>query len=436
MDFRERDIYTQLARFYCPEVDISDLKLGLSQPSTDSLTLNISSEQSLLTTQLQSCLNTGYQFTNQAPTQVGTDLVFKRTREFTMTEPMVALEQAGSDRFLVGTASCSVVGFDTKLRKISVFQQLHSNRISALHSFCAGGSDSPTHFLSGSDDHLIKLNSHERNMTMQTFVGSDTGITSLSYDPSNDIFISANRSGHVHMWSQKAQRPLCLYSCENAKSTFPVTLAQFTLNPGYFVAASGTFLSLWDLRYNARPVTSTNLLPSYAERLVLLSITGYGTHHKACDWAVLTSKGLFRVTLDDNPRIVQGMAELSLETVCDIVSCNLFTKKSEPLKSSPCLLTINREGLHKSIGTDEDIHPLSILDQCDYRKRLDYVCKRPHQVGRNAHGTYLRPSVLEPENQGFMLVSSNSTTLHLYHIGTRGGKGCRKQSKNEELNDQ
>lgn len=450
MSDQEREIYMQLAKFYCPQAYIDKSEACLTLSSTKPLRSATGSEHSMLAIQPQNCSVIGHHFVSQVPNRVYTDIVLKRTREFTMMEPIMALEQAGSSRFLVGTASCSVIEFDTDLRKISIFRQLHTNRISVLHSVRTEATSQPAYFLSGSDDHLIKLNSHERGMTIQTFVGSSTGITSLSYEPRNDIFISANRSGQVHMWSQKAQRPLCLYSCPNAGNTLPATLAQFTPCPEYFVAASGTFLSLWDLRYNGRPVISTNLLPSYAESLVPLDTTGDtnrylelhdnidSVHPTSYNWAVLTGKGLFRVALGDNPHVLQSVDELSTSKVCGILPCNLFIKQSEPLESYPCLLITNRERQKESTGTDESTPPLTILSQSDYRQRLKYLCKRPHKIGRAAHTTYLKPNVLEPDNQGFILVSSDSTMLHLYRIGIRSSKKYEggQQSKNKEINDQ
>ncbi|EFO64349.1 Hypothetical protein GLP15_2908 [Giardia lamblia P15] len=448
MGSRERDIYTELVRFYCPEVDINDFGTSSVFSSSKSLRLTVSSEHSLLALQPQNHTAVSYQFANQTPIQVHTDLSLKRIREFTMVEPIVALERVSSNRFLVGTASHSVVEFDTNLQKASTFHQLHSNRISVLHSFYAQGTqraNHPTHFLSGSDDHLIKLNSYERAMTVQTFVGSATGITSISYEPQNDIVISANRSGQVHMWSQKAQRPLCLYSCENAGSTFPTTLARFTPNPSYFVAASGTFLSLWDLRYNGRPVISANILPSCAESLVLLNTTADAASYletrtsiysTSCEWAVLTGKGLFRIALDDNLRAVQYATDLSISTICNVLACNLFLKQSESPKTTPCLLVINRGQPEEYADANENTLPLSVVSQKDYRQRLDYICKRPHKIGRNAQVTYLEPHALELEDQGLVLVSSDSITLHLYRIGIRAGQsGNQKsqQSKNKKL---
>ncbi|ESU36073.1 Hypothetical protein DHA2_153788 [Giardia duodenalis] len=452
MGSNERDIYTQLARFYCPEVDIDDFGIGPTPSSAKSPRFVVSSEHGLLALKPQSYTAASYQFASQAPIRVHTDLLLKRIREFTLVEPIATLEQVNSNRFLVGTASHSVIEFNTDLQKASIFHQLHSNRISVLHSFHAQGTqstDRPTHFLSGSDDHLIKLNLYERAMTVQTFVGSTTGITSISYESQNDIFISANRSGQVHMWSQKAQRPLCLYSCENAGSTFPVALARFTPNPSYFVSASGTFLSLWDLRYNCRPVTSANMLPSCAESLVLLNTAldaaSYleiqaNIHSTSCEWAILTSKGLFRIALDDTFRVIECADEFSVSTICDILACNLLPNRSESPKSTPCLLTIGRGQSKGSAGANEDALPLSVVSQRDYRQRLSYIYKRPHKIGRNARAVYLKPNVLELENQGLVLVSSDSTTLHLYRMGVRAvqdrnHKNQQSKAENKNLNE-
>lgn len=430
----ERDIHKQLDQFYCTGTHVDESETSFTLSSTQALIPSAISEYGAFGIQTQECQTIGYQFKRQIPTKVNTGLILKRTREFTMLEPIMALEQIGSDRFLVGTGSCSVVEFDTDLCKVSIVRQLHTNRISVLHSICTKGAHKPTHFLSGSDDHLIKLTSRERSMAIETFVGSSTGITSLSYDPTNNIFISANRSGQVHMWSQKVQRPLCLYSCNNAGDTLPATFAQFTPDPEYFVAASGTFLSLWDLRYNNRPVVNTNLLPSYAESLVLLGYrngtdkyleipdNGNTKHFTSCDCAVLTSRGLFRVTLGDNPRILQNIDELSTSKICNILSFSPVIRKSELLESTPCLLITNRKVQKESIDADESILPFTIISQSEYHQRLNYVCKRPHRLGQAAYTTYLKSTPLEPESQGLILTSSDSTTLHLYRISIQNDK--------------